>query len=398
MGSGRSIQGGASDVGISGYTAPGYEAVRAEFAAVAAEQHAALGDYEAQLAAYADGERVVDLWTGADFDGDALTGVFSAAKGATALVVALLVQDGVLELDQRVAHYWPEFAAAGKGRITMRELLSHRAGLVGVEGGLRAEELADDRLIAERLAAQAPFWQPGAAFGYHALVFGALANEVVLRATGQSVQHLHEQRVRAPHGLDFYLGLPAELEPRFRTTLPMLPTPEQRAALAAAGNGPAGIPAIALNRGNPEAPELGELPNIEAFRRSGPASIGGTASARGLAGLYAAAISGLDGAAPLLKPDTAAEFGRIHSVGLDLVFRVHGAFAIGFSSSADRYPVLGQGAFGHSGAAGQESFADPRSGLAYGYNRRRMAFPGGAAPENDRLIRAVHAAVVGRRG
>jgi hypothetical protein len=212
------------------------------------------------------------------------------------------------------------------------------------------------------------------------------------------VQELYEQRVRAPHGLDFYLGLPAELEPRFRSTLPMLPTPEQRAALAARRPGPESISAIAVNRGNPEAPDLGELPNIEAVRRRGPVSAGGTGSARGPAGLYAAAISGLNGAAPLLKPDTAAEFGRIHSIGDDLVFRSHGAFAIGFSATADRYPVLGQGAFGHSGAGGQEAFADPRSGLAYGYNRRRFAFPGGAAPENDRLIRAVHAAVVNRRG
>ncbi|MGW1681843.1 hypothetical protein [Saccharopolyspora sp. NPDC002376] len=96
----------------------------------------------------------------------------------------------------------------------------------------------------------------------------------------------------------------------------------------------------------------------------------------------------------MLKPDTAAEFAQLHSVGYDVVSRAHKAFGLGFAALVDTYPVLGQGAFGHSGAAGSQAFADPRSSLAYGYNRRRFAFPGGAAPENARLIRAVHAAAV----
>ena len=103
------------------------------------------------------------------------------------------------------------------------------------------------------------------------------------------------------------------------------------------------------------------------------------------------------GRPPLLTPETAAEFAQIHSIGHDLVARAHKAFGLGFAAVGDTYPVLGQGAFGHSGAAGSLAFADPRSGLAYGYNRRRYAFPGGAAPENGRLVAAVHAAVTAAR-
>src|SRR3981081_1835317 len=143
---------------IQGTVADGFEPVRAEFAAVAADEG---GEYAAQLAAHVDGERVVDLWTGPEITAESLTGVFSSTKGAAHLVVALLVQDGVLDLDQRGSHYWPEFAAEGKGGITLRDLLAHRAGVVGAEDGFVAEELADDRIIAERLAPQKPYWTPG---------------------------------------------------------------------------------------------------------------------------------------------------------------------------------------------------------------------------------------------
>jgi CubicO group peptidase (beta-lactamase class C family) len=379
---------------IQGIVADGFEPVRAEFAAVAADEG---GDYAAQLAAYVDGERVVDLWTGPEITAESLTGVFSSTKGAAHLVVALLVQDGVLDLDQRVSHYWPEFAAEGKGGITLRDLLAHRAGVVGAEDGFVAEELADDRIIAERLAPQKPYWRPGTGFGYHALVIGALTGEVVRRVTGRSIQEHYEERVRAPYGLDFYLGLPEELEPRFLTTQPMLPTPAQLAELDANATAPDSITGIAFNRNHPKAPELWDLPNIKVIRQLSPASVGGVASARGLAGMYAAATSRLGGHEPLLKPDTAAEFAQIHSIGEDLSTRNRNVFGLGFSIVSDDYPVLGQGAFGHSGAAGSQAFADPRSGLAYGYNRRRFAFPGGAAPENARLVRAVHVAVTAHR-
>ncbi|MDA3627298.1 serine hydrolase [Saccharopolyspora sp. WRP15-2] len=374
-----------------GTVAEGFESVREEFAAVAAAEGA---DYAAQLVAHVGGQRVVDLWVGPDFTSSSLTGVFSSTKGAAHLVVALLVQDGVLELDQKVSHYWPEFGVAGKQDITLRELLAHRSGVIGADTGFSLEELADDRVIAARLAAQRPYWRPGTAFGYQALVIGALTGEVVRRATGRTLQEIFEARVRAPYDLDFYLGLPEEQEDRFRTTLPMLPTPEQQAQLEAGASGPDSLTGVAYNQNHPEAVELWELPNNRVVRAKGPASVGGVASARGLAGMYAAAISEVDGRAPLLKPDTAAEFAQVHSIGYDVVARAHKAFGLGFVALGDTYPVLGQGAFGHSGAAGSQAFADPRSGLAYGYNRRRFAFPGGAAPENARLIRAVHAAAV----
>ncbi|GAA1019817.1 MULTISPECIES: serine hydrolase domain-containing protein [Amycolatopsis] len=368
---------------IKGTVRPGFEQVRDEFAAVA--------DGSAQLAAYHRGEQVVDLWTGEDIDGDSLIGAYSASKGAAHLTVALLVQDGVLDLDQRVSHYWPEFAVEGKQDVTLRELLAHRAGVVGSDEGFSRAELADDRIVAERLARQRPFWRPGTAFGYHALVIGALSGEVVRRVTGRTLQENFADRVSGPCTVDFHLGLPADLEPRFVATQPMVLTPERQLPLPAANS----LQGIAFNRHHPDGPEVWELPNLPEVRRLGPASFGGVASARGLARMYAAAISPLDGESPLLKPEIIAEFAQIHSIGRDVVLGEQKAFGIGFHATGERYPELGQGSFGHSGAGGQQAFADPRNGIAYGYTRRRIPFPAAAAPENESLIRALYSALRG---
>ncbi|MEV7191311.1 serine hydrolase domain-containing protein [Streptomyces sp. NPDC093510] len=377
---------------VQGTVAEGYEAVRDEFTAVLAAEDPL---HAGQLAAYVKGRKVVDLWVGPDTDGDTLYGVYSSTKGAAHLVVALLVQDGTLDLDREVAHYWPEFAAHGKGAVTLRELLAHRAGIVGADAGFSPEELADDRAIAERLAAQRPYWRPGAAFGYHALAIGALAGEVVFRATGRTLQELYEERVRAPYGLDFFLGLPEEHEARFHSVLPMDPTPEQQALLASLPTGPQNLASIAFNRNAPEPTDIETLPNSRLVRAKGPASVGGVASARGLAGMYAAAVTGVEGSEPLLKANTVAEFGQVQSIGHDLVSRAQKAFAVGFQATSEVvYPFLGAGSIGHSGAGGSQAFADPRSGLAYGYTRRRYAFPGGPAPENERLARVAHEAAL----
>jgi len=364
---------------VQGTVRDGFEPVRDEFAAVA--------DGPAQLVAYWHGERVVDLWTG--LDADSLLGAYSATKGAAHLVVALLVQEGVLDLEQRVRHYWPEFGSEGKHDLTLRELLAHRSGVVGTDEGFSAAELADDRIVAERLARQRPYWRPGTQFGYHALVMGALSGEVVRRATGQTVQRLFTERITDQYTVDFHFGLPAELESRFLTAQPATRQAEPPTANS--------LPGIAFDRHHPDGPEVWELPNLAAVRQLGTASFGGVASARGLAGMYAAAISSVDGATPLLKPETIAGLGQIQSIGHDVVLREHKAFTAGFHATGEYYPELGQGSFGHSGAGGQQAFADPRNGITYGYTRRQTPFPAAAASENAALISALYSALPGVR-
>ncbi|MFB7172880.1 serine hydrolase domain-containing protein [Streptomyces sp. NPDC056254] len=366
---------------VDGTVAAGWERVREEFEAfAAAEPHSP----EAQLAVHHRGRRVVDLWAGEDTGADTLSGVFSITKGAAYLVVALLVQDGVLELDRRVSAYWPEFTGYGKERLTLRRLISHHAGLIGVDGGFGYEEIADDALIAARLAEQKPYWEPGTAYGYHAFVIGALVGEVVRRATGRSVQELYEERVRAPYGLDLYMGLPASQEGRWKPVLEMRPTPEQAAVQAAAGPVPE-LLAVAFNWHREPPMDLVAHANHPRTRELGPASAGGIGSARGVAGLYAAAIGGAGGLPALLRPETAAEFAKLHTPGQEALTGELDHYGLGF----ERQPAVGPQAFGHCGAAGGQGFADPVTGIAYGYTRRRFGFPGGIAPENERLTAAV---------
>ncbi|WP_432085367.1 serine hydrolase domain-containing protein [Streptomyces sp. bgisy095] len=376
-----------NDVHVHGTVEPGFEPVREVFAEIAANE---ARDGGAQLAVHHRGRLVVDLWGGDGVDGDSLLALYSSSKGAMALVTALLVQDGALDLDRTVASWWPEFAAEGKGETTLRQLLSHRSGLIGTDEGLSLEELADDRRTAARLAGGRPYWEPGTGHGYHGLVIGALVGEVVLRATGRTIQELFEERVRAPYALDYYLGLPEELEPRFRPALPLVPTAEEEAFLAANPLPPDSLAAVAFGLRTDPPLDMVEYGNSRAVHVRAPLSGGGVGSARGLSRMYAAIAGELDGRPPLLAPGTLAEFARIHSEGTDLVTGSRNAFGLGFVPLATRYPSLGAGAVGHSGAPGSQAFADPAAGLAYSYARRRFAFMAGpGAPENDRLVPAV---------
>lgn len=374
-----------NQVDVHGSVAEGFDEVRAEFAAVVAEDGGTAG---AQLSAYLHGRQVVNLWSGETVSGESLTGIFSSTKGAASLVVALLVQDGVLDLDQAVADHWPEFATGGKAWITLRDVLTHRSGLVRAERGLSLEEVADDRVLAKRMAEERPLWKPGSACGYASFVAFAIVGEVVRRVAGRSIQELYEEWIRAPHALDLYLGLPEALEPRFRPVLPWQAPPEQQAAFEAYTPSPHSIAGISYNLPVFTVAEILDIPNHRVVRALGQCSAGGVASANGLARLYAAAVSGLNGRKPLLEPATLAEFSMLHSADTDLVGDGRHRYALGFQSKATVYPFLSARSFGHDGSAGSEAFADPGAGVAYGYTRRRAAF-GFDAPENARLAAAV---------
>ena len=160
--------------------------------------------YCAQLAVHIGGERLLDLSQG--MEKDALLPVFSSSKGASAVVISLLVEREQLDLDATVASYWPEFAQKGKGAVTVRQLLSHQAGLNGVDGGFTTEELLAHEPLAERLAAQRPLWHPGAGVEYHAVTLGTLADELVRRIDGRTLADVLSQDVATPRGIDIFDG------------------------------------------------------------------------------------------------------------------------------------------------------------------------------------------------
>lgn len=369
---------------VHGSVAPGFERVRERYAH-AAEAEPGLSS---QLSVYHRGRQVVDLWTGAEISGESMLAVYSCSKGAAFLVVSLLIQDGLIDPDERVSTYWPELVAARDSSLTVHEFLTHKAGLINTDAGMTFAEVIDDARIARLLEDQQPFWEPGTALGYHALTIGALAGEIARRVSGASLHEIYEQRIRQPHDVDFYLGFPESEESRF---LSVQPPSEQPAE----GGSVPSLLAISLNWHGAEPLDLYDKPNHRSFRAKGQSSGGGVGSARGLARMYAAAI-GVEGHAPLLTAGTVAQIASYRIAETDVISGGDAYFLLGYQDISVRFSGLSSTAFGHDGAAGSLGFADPANELAYGYTRRRFVTNGmGAAPENDGLVDEVLACFQG---
>lgn len=364
---------------VGGFFDSGFEDVRDEFTRMVEDDP----DYSAQFCAYIDGKRVIDVWGGRETSEDAIQGVFSATKGIAAICFALLVERGAIDLDESVARYWPEFAQAGKSQITVRVVLSHQAGLIGVDDPLTLNYL-DHGEVASRLAAQAPYWQPGAAHGYHGLTIGTIVDELVRRVDGRSLPDFFAQEVATPRDVDFFIATPQAHEAR---VLDVLPPTAVLGSPATAGD-PASLAAVAFNAGTMD-PFNPLLPNLAAARAAGLPSVGGVGSARGLARAYAACISEVDGDPRLLSPETVATMSRLQTRGEDLVLGFPTKFAIVFQVADERLAYGSWRAFGHDGAGGAIGVADPEYALAYGYIPRRMSTPGGADTRGLTLARHV---------
>ena len=171
-------------------------------------------DLGASVAVTVDGEPVVDLWGGwADvaretpWERDTVTNVWSTTKTMTALAALVLVERGELDVHAPVARYWPEFAANGKAGVEVRHLLSHTSGVSGWEQPVQVEDIFDWERSTSMLAAQAPWWEPGTASGYHALNQGHLVGEVVRRITGTGLRTFFAEEIARPLGADFQIGL-----------------------------------------------------------------------------------------------------------------------------------------------------------------------------------------------
>ena len=374
-------------IGEGGFVAPGFEAVRDAFTANF-EEH---GDLGAACCVYLDGRPVADLWGGfADIGGgrlweeDTVVIVFSATKGVTAACVNLLAERGALDLDAPVARYWPEFAAAGKGAIPLRWVLSHKAGLAAVDGELTlAEVLAWDPVV-RAIAAQAPNWEPGTAHGYHARSYGWILGEVVRRVTGRSLGRYFADEIAGPLGLDFRIGVPARHQARCARVIPPeggLPSIVDllgaESLTARVMNGPSGLFAY---------DDMWNRPEILAAEMP---SSNGVGSARALARLYAALIGAVDGRR-ILRADTVEQASAVQSEGADRVLFLPTRFGQGFMLQPMLAPACGPHSFGHTGAGGSLGFADPAARIGFGYVTTKLQFDLGGDERTRGLVRAVY--------
>ncbi|WP_062293046.1 serine hydrolase domain-containing protein [Demequina phytophila] len=343
---------------------------------------AADGDLSFQIAAYKDGRLILDAQGGSHLGAESLMTPFSVSKNSIGMTVALLVQCGELDLDALVTDYWPEFGVRGKDRVTVRQLLSHQAGLAETTPALSWDQLLDHHAAAEALAAAWPLWRPGSSFGYHGITIGNLASELIFRATGRTLHEVYEQDVRSVLGVDFYLGLPPELDHRRVETLPMVP-PADAPALEMPFN-PMGALVFGAVRPGAEV----DAANDERSWRFGHPGVSASVSARGIASLFAGCVTGIDGAAPLLTEDTVARVGEQQVRGTDVVLgqadRAHG---IVFQKQSAQLGWGGVRSFGHDGAAGAVGCVDPETGVAFGFTIARGAWPGGGDARAIRIAR-----------
>jgi CubicO group peptidase (beta-lactamase class C family) len=363
-----------SSARVQGFAEPGFEAVHEAFA----RNFALHGEVGAAVCVYRHGRPVVDLWGGlADRDADRpwtrdTTGVvFSTTKGVTAALVNLLLERGVLELEAPIARHWPEFAAAGKSAITLRQALTHRAGLAAVDGELTLEEVLAWHPVCAAIAAQKPNWPPGSAHGYHVRSYGWILGEVVRRATGKTLGRVFRDEMGEPLGLDFWIGLPAEQESRVARLYPA-PEPGDPQALALRERflGPDTLLGRALS-GPSNLFSYGEMWNRPALHAAEMPSSNGIGSARALARLYAALIGEVDGVR-LLRPETLARAVQVEVDGPDRVIQIPTRFGLGFMLPPVLSPGCPASCFGHAGAGGSLAFADPAAGIAMGYVMNQM--------------------------
>ena len=300
--------------------------------------------------------------------------MFSTTKGAAAICVARLVDAGRLHYDDTVASHWPEFAAGGKERITVRQMMSHQAGLPYVDQVLPLADLLAVTPVVEALAAQTPVWEPGSTHGYHALTYGWLAGELVRRIDGRTLGTYFAEEVAGPLGLDFYIGLPESEESRV-STLETAPPPTDPAELAMMmrimGPGTTGFKALTMN-GSLLALGAADNPfNTRDLHATEMPAANGITNASSLARMYAATVGEVDGVR-LLTRDAMRNASAEEVNGPDAALVADTRFGMGFMLNNELVPLLGPNAFGHAGAGGSLGQADPDTGVGYGYVMNQM--------------------------
>jgi len=380
---------------VYGSVEPGFEGVRHAFARNFAER----GEVGAALCVRHRGRPVVDLWggladreTGRPWERDTLCLVFSATKGVTAIVVHRLIERGVLVLDAPVARWWPEFAAAGKGAITLRDVLTHRAGLATVDATLTLDEVLAWRPVCDAIAAQAPDPRTRDAHGYHVRSYGWILGEVVRRATGRSIGRLFAEEIAAPLGLAFWIGLPAAQEPRVATLYAAPePTDPKQKKLRDRFLGPDTLLGRAL-AGPSNLFHYGPMWNTRALHAAELPSSNGIGDARSLAKLYAAAIGEVDGIR-LLDAATVERAAREEVSGADAVIFLPTRFGQGFMLPPTLSPACREGSFGHPGAGGSLAFADPGAAIGFGYVMNQMQLGLVGDERAAALVEAVYASL-----
>jgi CubicO group peptidase (beta-lactamase class C family) len=386
----------AHETQVHGHCDARFAAVREAFE----ENFRERGELGAAVTVTVDGATVVDLWGGwADAAGtrpwerDTLVNVWSTTKGPVALCAHILADRGLLDFDAPVAAYWPEFAAAGKDKVLVRHLLSHRAGLSGLREPHSVADLYDWELTTARLAATEPWWEPGTRSGYHALTYGFLVGEVVRRISGLGPGAFLEREVTGPLGTDFTVGLPAKEAGRAAELVhPRAASSSEQAAIFSQLT-PAALAALTN-------PVVGAAEaNTPEWRAAEIPAANGHGTARAVAALYGvfAGRGSYDGRR-ILSKEAAERVREGQGSCRDLVLGAgfEGETEVGLGlwlSGPNGSYGPNPRAFGHDGFGGSCGLADPEAGVSLGYVMNRMGPRIADDPRKMALIDALYGAL-----
>lgn len=357
--------------------APGYESVAEAFLATLPKN----GQSGAQLSVWKDGEPIIDLCggvadsrSGRRFLPDTLSVVFSCTKGLASLLIGLLVERGEMPpLDSPVVDIWPEFGAHGKDRMSIADLLGHRAGLSATREDLAPEIAWDSLALADILAAQEPLWKPGESHQYHTVTHGALTAKLVLLATGQSIGTVFADLIASPLGADAWIGLPESEEQRV-SYLIADPINEEEKTLFD-DKAPESLFWVerAANINGPIGPDVYNQPEVHRAELPGA---GGIATAHALAKIWSSTVASTDGLR-LINDDTVRSLSFPRSMGAPYFpgEPPYQSWGAGVMVPSEWQEYLSAESFGHDGAGGQVAFADPRSKIGFAYVTNRMGDP-----------------------
>ena len=348
----------------------------------------------ASAAVMLDGEMVVDLWGGfadeartAPWQADTITNVWSSTKTMMALSALMLFDRGELDFDAPVAQYWPEFAANGKEGVLVRHLMSHTSGVSAWAQPVQVSDIYDWEKSTSMLAAQAPWWEPGTASGYHALNQGHLVGEVIRRITGMKLGEFFRTQVAEPLGVDFHIGLAPSEFGRIANVIPPPPLPIDISLLDP--------DMIVVKTFTGPAPDASEAWTSQ-WRQADIGAANGHGNARSVA-LAQSAISngGVVNGVRLLSQDAIDQIFRVQSDGPDHVLMMPVKFGIGFGLPNETVPHLPAGRkvcfWGGWGGSAVVNDLDNRMTVTYMMNRMAEGLLG-----DDRgfsLVRAAFDAV-----
>jgi CubicO group peptidase (beta-lactamase class C family) len=329
-------------------------------------------DLGASVCVTVNGETVVDLWGGyADaakirpWQRDTIINVYSTTKTMTALTALLLADRGLIDFSAPVAKYWPEFAANGKAGVTVAQLMSHASGLSGWKETISTSDLYDWEKMTSLLAAQAPFWEPGSAPGYHAITQGYLVGEVIRRVTGKSIGTVFREEIAGPLGADFWIGLPASEDDRVAELIP--PPPGEAVGAGAQQS------EIQRNMATNPGIDVAET-KTRAWRGAEIPAAGGTGNARSVAEIHAIlANGGVAKGKRFLSEAGCRRALELQIEGTDLVMGIPARFGLGFGLAGGLIPLPNPNTMFWGGYGGSIAIIDmdARMSLSYVMNVMR---------------------------